>query len=143
MASTYTTNLHLEKPDGDDNISVLAINGNSDIIDAALVKANESLTTINTNITAAERARYNRFGKVVIIGLTFTVGTAISGTTDILFTGAPAAQTSTRGILTQANANNGNNIRLEVDTSGNIRNAYTSGGILPGQYEGQIAYICQ
>ena len=141
--ATYTPNLNLKKPAGTENMNINDINGNSDIIDAALVKANESLTTINTNITAAERARYNRFGKVVIIGLTFTVGTAISGTTDILFTGAPAAQTSTRGILTQANANNGNNIRLEVDTSGNIRNAYTSGGILPGQYEGQIAYICQ
>ena len=142
MAS-YTPNLNLKKPAGTEDININDINGNSDIIDAALVKTNESLTTFNANITAAERARYNRFGKVVIIGLTFTVGTAISGTTDILFTGAPAAQTSTRGILTQANASNGVNIRLEVDTSGNIRNAYTSGGILPGQYEGQIVYICQ
>ena len=141
--ATYTPNLNLKKPAGTENMNINDINGNSDIIDAALVKTNESLTTINTNITAAERARYNRFGKVVIIGLTFTVGTAISGTTDILFTGAPAAQTATRGHLTQANANNGVNIRLEVDTSGNIRNAYTSGGILPGEYEGQIVYICQ
>lgn len=141
--ATYTPNLNLKKPAGTENMNINDINGNSDIIDAALVKANESLTTINTNITAAERARYNRFGKVVVIGLTFTVGSAISGTTDILFTGAPAAQTSTRAILTQANANNGVNIRLEVDTSGNIRNAYTSGGIPPGEYEGQIVYICQ
>lgn len=142
MAS-YTSNYNLKKPAGTENININDINGNMDIIDNALVKANESLTTFNANITAAERARYNRFGKVVIIGLTFTVGTAISGTTDILFTGAPAAQTSTRAILTQANANNGANIRLEVDTSGNIRNAYTSGGIQPAQYEGQIVYICQ
>ena len=142
MAS-YTPNLNLKKPAGTENMNINDINGNSDIIDAALVKTSGSLTTINTNITAAERARYNRFGKVVIIGLTFTVGTAISGTTDILFTGAPAAQTATRGHLTQANANNGVNIRLEVDTSGNIRNAYTAGGILPGEYEGQIVYICQ
>ena len=141
--ATYTPNLNLKKPAGTENMNINDINGNSDIIDAALVKANESLTTINTNITAAERARYNRFGKVVVIGLTFTVGSAISGTTDILFTGAPAAQTSTRGHLSQANANNGVNIRLEVDTSGYIRNAYTSGGIPPGEYEGQIVYICQ
>lgn len=142
MAS-YTPNLNLKKPAGTENMNINDINGNSDIIDAALVKTSGSLTTINTNITAAERARYNRFGKVVIIGLTFTVGTAISGTTDTLFTGAPAAQTATRGHLTQANANNGVNIRLEVTTSGNIVNAYTSGGILPGEYEGQIVYICQ
>jgi hypothetical protein len=142
MAS-YTPNLNLKKPAGTEDINVADMNGNSDIIDAALVKTNESLTTFNANITAAERARYNRFGKVVIIGLTFTVGTDISGVTDILFTGAPAAQTSTRGILTQADASNGANIRLEVDTSGNIRNAYTSGGIKPGQYEGQIVYVCQ
>lgn len=142
MAS-YTSNYNLKKPAGTENININDINGNMDIIDAALAKTNESLTTYNANISAAERARYNRFGKVVIIGLTFTIETAISGTTDILFTGAPAAQTATRGILTQANASNGANIRLEVDTSGNIRNAYTSGGILPGQYEGQIVYVCQ
>ena len=143
MASTYTTNLNLEKPDGDDDISVLAINGNSDKIDAALARTYGSLSTISGNITEAERARYNKFGKVVIIGLTFTVAADISGTTDILFAGAPAAQTSTRAHLTQANANNGVNIRLEVDTSGYIRNANTSGGIKPGLYEGQIVYICQ
>ena len=142
MAS-YTSNYNLKKPAGTENININDINGNMDIIDAALAKTNESLTTYNANISAAERARYNRFGKVVVIGLTFTVETAISGTTDILFTGAPAAQTSTRGHLSQANANNGVNIRLEVDTSGNIRNAYTSGGIPPGEYEGQIVYICQ
>lgn len=34
MASTYTSKLNLEKPDGDDDISVLAINGNSDKIEA-------------------------------------------------------------------------------------------------------------
>ena len=142
MAS-YTPNLNLKKPAGTENMNINDINGNSDIIDAALARTYGSLSTISGNITEAERARYNKFGKVVIIGLTFTVGTAISGTTDILFAGAPAAQTSTRAHLTQANANNGVNIRLEVDTSGYIRNAYTSGGIKPGEYEGQIVYICQ
>ena len=142
MAS-YTSNYNLKKPAGTENININDINGNMDILDAALAKTSGNLTINNVNISGAERARYNRFGKVVIIGLTFTVETAIRGTTDLLFTGAPAAQTATRGHITQANANNGVNIRLEVDTSGNIRNAYTSGGILPGQYEGQIVYICQ
>lgn len=35
MASTYTPSLHLEKPNGNDDISIQAINGNSDIIDDA------------------------------------------------------------------------------------------------------------
>ena len=33
MASTYTSNIGLEKPDGDDDISVIAINGNSEKLD--------------------------------------------------------------------------------------------------------------
>ena len=143
MASTYTTNLNLEKPDGDDDISVLAINGNSDKIDAALAKTNGNLSIISGNITEAERARYNKFGKIVVIGLTFTVGSSISGSTEVLFAGAPAAQTPTRAHLTQANSTNGINIRVEVNSSGNITNAYTQGGIPPGPYEGQIVYIAQ
>lgn len=36
MSSTYTSHYNLEKPDGNDDISVLAINGNFDKIDAAI-----------------------------------------------------------------------------------------------------------
>ena len=91
----------------------------------------------------AERARYNRSERVVVIGFTFTVGTAISDTAAVLFTGAPPAVSPTRTHLTQYNAQNGTNIRVEVDQSGNIRNAYTQGGIPAGNYEGELTYICQ
>lgn len=94
-----------------------------------------------TGITA-ERARYGRSGRVVVIELTFTVGSAISGTTDILFTGAPPAVSPTRTFLSQSNAQNGVHIRVEIDQSGNVRNAYTQGGILAGNYEGELVYIC-
>ena len=36
MASTYTSNIGLEKPDGNDDINVIAINGNMDKLDAAI-----------------------------------------------------------------------------------------------------------
>lgn len=57
MASTYTTNLHLEKPDGDDDISVLAINGNSDILDAAIKALREvvaSTSAVPTQTTGSK-----------------------------------------------------------------------------------------
>ena len=57
MASTYTTKFNLEKPDGDDDISVLAINGNSEKIDQELNKSRplplskSSVSSLPTTIT--------------------------------------------------------------------------------------------
>lgn len=100
----------------------------------------------NGNLTpasgiTAERARFNRSGRVVVIGLTFTVGAAISDTTGIIFTGAPPAAVHTRTFLSQYNSQNGVHIRVEIDQSGNVRNAYTQGGIPAGNYEGELVYI--
>lgn len=62
MASTYTTNLNLEKPNGNDDINVQAINGNMDKLDGkvpVIYKKTVSGTTtasgaldsgLNTNI---------------------------------------------------------------------------------------------
>ena len=58
MASTYTTNLHLEKPDGDDDISVLAINGNSDILDAAIKALQDKFTTTIAYPTATSGSKW-------------------------------------------------------------------------------------
>ncbi len=103
--------------------------------------ADTGTLTVASGITA-ERARYTRSGRVVVLGLTFTVGEAISGTTDELFSGAPQAIMPTRTFLSQANSRNGVTIRVEIDTNGKVRNAYTSGGIPAGMYEGELTYIC-
>ena len=51
--------------------------------------------------------------------------------------------TPVRTSLVQSNARvNGNVIRVEVNGSGNITNAYTNGGIPAGIYEGELVYIC-
>ena len=105
------------------------------------IDADSGSLTPASGITA-ERARYNRSGRVVVVGLRFTLAAAISGTTDELFSGAPPAATAVRTFLSQANNPNGTNIRVEIDSSGKIRNAYTSGGIPAGQYEGEMVYIC-
>lgn len=62
MASTYTTNLGLEKPDGNDYINVLAINGNSDKLDrhdVASVFGNGE-----NNFAAASISLYNCTGTI-------------------------------------------------------------------------------
>ena len=142
MASTYTTNLHLEKPDGNDDINVSAINGNSDILDALLKSSTGNLSILSPNVSAAERARYAKFGKVVVIGLTFTVSDTITDTTGVLFTGAPNALQPVRAHLIDILSQTGKHIRIEINGSGNVTNAYTPGGIPAGQYEGNLVYIC-
>ena len=104
---------------------------------------NGNLTTANNKISNIERARYIRSGRTVVIGLTFTTNADITGYTEVLFSGAPAAMTPVRTSLVQSNARvNGNVIRVEVNGSGNITNAYTNGGIPAGIYEGELVYIC-
>lgn len=142
MASTYTPNLHLEKPDGNDDISVLGINANADILDALLASSTGNLSIVSGNISSAERSRYAKFGKVVVIGLTFTVSNTISGSTDVLFSGAPNALQPVRAHMIDITSQTGKHIRVEINGSGYVTNAYTPGGIPAGQYEGSIAYIC-
>ena len=74
MASTYTTNLGLEKPNGNDDISVLAINGNSDILDKHSIgtafgsgQTNLSETLKNCTGTIAEHLKYHMNGNLIII----------------------------------------------------------------------------
>lgn len=103
-----------------------------------------TMTTVNGSISGAERARWNRSGRAVVIGLTFTTNASISGSTDVLFSGAPKAQTPVRTFLHQMNAQTGGVfIRVEINGNGEVTNAYTSGGIPAGQYEGEIMYISQ
>ena len=68
MASTYTSRLHLEKPDGDDDISILAINGNSDIIEEKLAKY-----TWGTRITYGSNSRidYWKTGFMVCVQVVY------------------------------------------------------------------------
>ena len=74
MASTYTTKLHLEKPDGDDNISVLAINGNMDIIDNTC-----GLTDVTSHFTVngtyCEGFHAYKIGRLIFVTMKAKAGT--------------------------------------------------------------------
>ena len=77
MASTYTSIIGLEKPDGNDDINVLAINGNSEKLDkrdtAAVFGAGESnfgssaITLYNCTGTVGLDLRYHISGDLCMI----------------------------------------------------------------------------
>ena len=147
--ATYTPKLNLKKPDGTEDINVNDINGNMDKIDTAVATmdtpATISLTISHGSITAAERKFAVKLGKVVVVDLNFTVGTAITGVTDELFTGLPAPASGFRFRCFNT-LNNNTPIRLSVQnvsSGGRILNAYSTGGIPAGTYEGQAVYIAQ
>lgn len=99
-----------------------------------------NLTKVDSHITNVERARFDRAGRVVIVGVTFTVTGTIDNTTAVLFSGAPKAVTPVRAVIAQSNGSK--IIRLEANQLGNITNAYSQGNITDGVFEGEIVYVC-
>lgn len=102
------------------------------------------ISIANANISTLERGHVFRYGNVVVVGLTFTVSTAITGNTDVLFSGLPKAYNySVRFRCPYVSTVNKVPLRLAVTTDGTIINQYTNGGIPADQYECQFTYICQ
>ena len=146
MAST-TTNLGLIKPADGEAYDVGIFNQNFQKIDDnfPIVPSTISLTIANLKITSAERKFAVKVGKVVVVDLNFTVGTEITGSTEELFSGLPAPASGFRFRLFNT-LNNNTPIRLsvqKVSSDGKILNAYSTGGIPAGTYEGQAVYIAE
>lgn len=117
------------------------VQGALDELSTGLTTQTGTFTKVSSKISSVEFAKYVKWGKVCVANVNFTVGTAITGTTETLFTGLPAAAVYKRFFAMQVQSKTGVYARLEVNTSGEIRNAYTSGNISTGQYEGVITYI--
>lgn len=98
-----------------------------------------NLTKENANISSVEYARYVRNGKIVQVFLNFTVGTTISDSQATLFSGLPETKQYVRyDLLTTSSSPV--RARIAVTTT-YLVNAYSSGGIQAGTYEGTIVYI--
>lgn len=102
----------------------------------------KSATKEHANISAVEASIIRQKGNVVEVYLSFTVGTAITGSTDDLFSGLPEALYGTRYALLSTDASSPKRARVAIDGT-KIKNAYTSGGIQPGTYEGTLIYIAK
>lgn len=103
---------------------------------------NKTATKEHSNISAVEASDIRQKGNVVEVYLSFTVGTAITGSTDILFSGLPEALTVTRYALLSTDTSSPKRARVEIGGT-MIKNAYTNGGIQPGVYEGTLVYIAK
>lgn len=69
--SSETTNLHLVKPADNETADIDVINGNMDIIDAAVAYETLTVTSDNNRVTVTSAAR---FGPVVFLTGTVTAG---------------------------------------------------------------------
>lgn len=100
------------------------------------------LTKENDNITSVERAYYHKFGKVVVVNIMFTVGTAITGNTPSLFSGAPIPNDVYNQSIIIAR-DNSNKAQITISGTGRVQGWYTIGDIQPGTYVCTITYICK
>lgn len=104
-------------------------------------KVDGNFATKHENITDVERGLWHKYGHVVVCDLVFTVGTVISGNTDVLFTGFPKATNSCRFRIPHGYDNSIAPLVLSIGTDGKIYNQYSAGGVRAGQYEGQFVYF--
>lgn len=100
-------------------------------------------TSKHVNISAVERASLKKFGKVCLCDLTFTVSTAISGYTEVLFSGLPSSAGSTRFRCQHGYDAAKPDLVLAVTDNGTIVNQWSQGGITEGAYQCQFVYMCQ
>ena len=82
--ATYTTNLNLKKPDGDENMNVLDINGNMDLLDAAYgdmkdLKVNTSTFTSVASLVSYIQNFYD--GMRMMVSVDDTIGATFFGAT--------------------------------------------------------------
>ena len=120
----------------DVNSSIYALNNSltpSSTIDA--------FSIANSNITQLERAYIRKYGKVCVVDLTFTVGTAITDSTAVLFTGLPNGIGNQRFRIPHGYDASKADLVLALTTDGKIINQWSSGGIGTGQWQGQFTYI--
>lgn len=101
------------------------------------------LTKVSSNISAVEYSRFMRVGNVAWVTANFTIGTAITDSTPVLFSGAPHARRYLRSTGMMVNGQSGRYVRYEINTEGQIRGSYTNGGIAIGMYEITLCYPCQ
>ena len=123
-------------------------------LDKKVASLNDHIATISaystgsfqishSNITSAERALTRKLGRLVIVDLTFIVGTTISADEAELFKGLPEAQNATRFRIPHSYDATKPPLTLIITTSGKINNQWSNGGVSTGQWAGQFCYIAK
>jgi hypothetical protein len=135
-----------------DKLGTATLDTDADNVSDAVNELNSKFEKISeqgqiaiSNITSAERLSYRKVGNVVILDLTFTVGTAIpsSSSTVTLLKGFPPSFSGRWRFRLFHMTENKIPIQCCVTPDGTIENAYSTGGISTGTWTGQVTYICQ
>lgn len=90
---------------------------------ACLTPTVVNVTKIASSITSVEDAKYFQVGKVVVVFCTFNTGT-VSSVTERWFSGFPKPKAHIR--LTGVNSNLLKSFRFDIDSNGQLGNAYTN-----------------
>lgn len=94
------------------------------------------------SITNIERFAINRYGRLVIVEMTFTVGTTISEYQAELFSGLPpSAERNMRFRIPSVTDATKPDLVLAVTTGGKIINQWSQGGVSATQWAGQFCYF--
>ena len=100
-------------------------------------------TVTNQGISSAERKTWTRYGNVVVVDLTFTIGSSdISGDTTEIFSGFPAAFANTRFRCPLGYGASQIDLNLAITNEGKIVNQWSIDGIKAGKvYSCSFTYI--
>lgn len=119
------------------------VTGALSTLNGKLAYSTDTFAKANSNIGTTERTFYTKFGRIVVVDLTFIVDTTITESTATLFNGLPPAERTTRFRISHGYNASVPALVLCVTTAGVIANQWSNGGVQTGQWSGQFAYIAQ
>lgn len=119
------------------------VTGAISALNGKLAYSTGTFAKANSNIGTTERTFYTKFGRIVVVDLTFIVDTTITESTATLFNGLPPAERTTRFRISHGYNASVPALALCVTTAGVIANQWSNGGVQTGQWSGQFAYIAQ
>lgn len=119
------------------------VTGALSTLNGKLAYSTGTFAKANSNIGMTERTFYTKFGRIVVVDLTFIVDTTITESTATLFNGLPPAERTTRFRISHGYNASVPDLVLCVTPAGVIANQWSNGGVQTGQWSGQFAYIAQ
>lgn len=150
--SLHKATANISSGDGLSGTNLSAVsNGGLNDLDSAINTLNNKLTpsigyaTNTSSVSSAERAGYRKSGNVVVLDLTFTMASTVSGNdTTVLFTGLPhSISGATQRLLAyQTSGSNKTFARLAVKTDGSLTACWDT--LTQGEtYACTASYICE
>lgn len=93
------------------------------------------------NITNVETLSIDICARIAVVTMVFTVGTLITETNAVLFSGLPNASYRKRFRAPHGYSEQYPDLVLSIEANGTICNQWSQGGVRAGQYQTEFVYI--